>query len=127
MAYEIKDKGNILKYATPGSYVCMAATITNTGLSADGDGKKIVLAGTALEVDVGTSIRGAYGTAKKCATGANAEAILFTDVDVTDGSVTGSILIKGIVDGAKLESMPTGTVAALKPFGINVIGAYTEA
>jgi len=124
MAYEVKAHTNILKYNA--GWVAMPVTVTNTGIVADSDGKKIIPAGTPLEASSGT-IRTAGSTAKACATGANAEGLLFNEVDVTAGSVTGSMLIEGTIDGPKLPSMPTGTAAALKPFGIHIIGAYTEA
>jgi len=125
--YEIKDKGNILKYAVPGSYVVMAVTVADTGISANSDGRKIIKAGTALESDSTGTIRADGDSAKKAGTGADVEGLLFTEVDVTDGDVTGAMLIKGVVDGSKLQSMPTGSAAALKTFGVNIIGTYTEA
>lgn len=127
MAYELKAHDNILKYAAPGSYIVMPVTVTDTGISANSDGRKIIPAGTALQSDESGTIRKDGDDAKKCSTGANAEGFLFNEVDVTDGDVTGAMLIEGVVDGAKLQSMPSGTVAALKAFGIHVIGTYTEA
>ena len=127
MAYEIKAHDNILKYAAPGSYVVMPVTVTDTGIVADSDGRKIIQAGTPLESDESGTIRTDGDDAKACGTGAQAEGFLFNEVDVTDGDVTGSMIIEGVVDGAKLPSMPTGTVAALKTLGIAVLGAYTEA
>lgn len=127
MAYEIKAHDNILKYAAPGSYIVMPVTVSNTGVNADSDGRKIIAAGTPLESDGDGTIRNDHDDAKKIAVAANAEGLLFNEVDVTAGDVTGSMLIKGVVDGDKLPTMPTGTAAILKAFGIHIIGDYTEA
>ena len=127
MAYQISAGTNILYSAAPGSYDVFPATITNDGISANADGRKIVPAGTAVESAESGTFRASFDKVKACVTANDAEGILFSDVDVTDGDAVGAVLTRGVVDGSKLESMPTGAGAILKAFGIFIIGTHTEA
>jgi len=127
LAYEFKSAGDVLKYATEGT-IAIPGTLTNTGITADADGRKIVPAGTALESNSSGTIIGTGDAAKACTdyTGADAEAILRTDTDVTDGNETASFLIAGSVAGALCPHFKYGSVAALKANGLNLIGSYTQ-
>lgn len=90
----------------------LPARVTNTGISADSDGKKIIKAGTPL-----------YGNIEKRDTaftvsgseGATPSAIILHDVDVTAGAENATIVLAGVVDLLKLESsVQTALTAAVK-------------
>lgn len=90
----------------------LPARVTNTGISADSNGKKIIKAGTPL-----------YGNIEKRDTaftvsgseGATPSAIILHDVDVTAGAENATIVLAGVVDLLKLESsVQTALTAAVK-------------
>lgn len=92
--------------------VTLPARVTNTGISADSNGKKIIKAGTPL-----------YGNIEKRDTaftvsgseGATPSAIILHDVDVTAGAENATIVLAGVVDLLKLESsVKTALTAAVK-------------
>lgn len=92
--------------------VTLPARVTNTGISVDSDGKKIIKAGTPL-----------YGNIEKRDTaftvsgseGATPSAIILHDVDVTAGAENATIVLAGVVDLLKLESsVQTALTAAVK-------------
>lgn len=92
--------------------VTLPARVTNTGISVDSDGKKIIKAGTPL-----------YGNIEKRDTaftvsgseGATPSAIILHDVDVTAGVENATIVLAGVVDLLKLESsVQTALTAAVK-------------
>lgn len=92
--------------------VTLPARVTNTGISADSNGKKIIKAGTPL-----------YGNIEKRDTaftvsgseGATPSAIILHDVDVTAGAENATIVLAGVVDLLKLESsVQTALTAAVK-------------
>lgn len=92
--------------------VTLPARVTNTGISADSDGKKIIKAGTPL-----------YGNIEKRDTaftvsgseGATPSAIILHDVDVTAGAENATIVLAGVVDLLKLESsVQTALTAVVK-------------
>lgn len=92
--------------------VTLPARVTNTGISADSDEKKIIKAGTPL-----------YGNIEKRDTaftvsgseGATPSAIILHDVDVTAGAENATIVLAGVVDLLKLESsVQTALTAAVK-------------
>ncbi|MBN2980125.1 hypothetical protein [Cohnella algarum] len=105
------DYGNrkqILKF--PDHYVNLAITVSDAGVTAGPDGKKIVPAGTIMG---GGVINDPTVLAVK-SNDANAEGVLFNDVDVTFGPAPGALLIHGFIDRAKLPEAPTAdAVAAL--------------
>lgn len=91
-------------------YIALPAQVTNTGLTEDENGKKILKAGTPLFGDITkrdtafvksttTPARGDGGTASS-----NATAILLHDVDVTNGANNGTIVLAGCIDLLKLDS-----------------------
>ena len=88
--------------------VSVGVIVSNTGITAGEDGKKIVKAGTPL-----TGSLEARGTAfaKASTTGgaSNAVGVLLHDVDVTAGAENGTLLIHGFVDLNKVDT----TTAAL--------------
>ena len=84
--------------------VTLGAQVTNTGVDADSDGRKILRAGTPLAGDITKR-----DTAFTKTNGSTAVAILMHDVDVTDGAENATIILAGCVDLLKLDS----TTAAL--------------
>jgi hypothetical protein len=101
------NKKEILKF--PDHYVNVAVTVSDTGVTTNADGKKIVPAGTIIG---GGFLNGPSKQAVKAATSgdpaaSNAEGVLFNDVDVTYGPAPGTALIHGFVDSSKLPAEPT--------------------
>lgn len=108
----VTDYGNtkeILKY--PDHHVSVTATVDDTGVVANSDGRKVVPAGTILG--------GGFLTdrSKKAVTSTadtKAEGVLRYDADVTHGPAVVAVVIHGFVDLSKLPDEPTvEQVAAL--------------
>ena len=95
------NKKEILKF--PDHYVNLAITISDAGVSANAEGKKIVPAGTILG---GGFLADESAKAVKT-NGAGAEGVLFNDTDVTYGPASGAALIHGFVALDKLPEAPT--------------------
>lgn len=112
MKFTQTDYGNrkeIVKF--PDHYVNMPITVDDTGVTVNADGKKIVPAGTVMGGGVLTD------ATKKAikSNDANAEGVLFYDVDVTYGPAPGALTIHGFIDLSKLPEAPAAeAVTALK-------------
>ena len=79
----------------PDHYVCVAHTFTKDDAAATAvDGRKIIKAGTVYPTN-----------------DASAKGIVFNDIDVTNGDVTGALLIHGFV---KTAALPVAPAAAAK-------------
>lgn len=118
----VKNSIEIKEYGAPQKQILLAdglaftlgAIIKNTGISADGAGKKIIKAGTPLAGDL---LKRQAGFKKATTTPgleeapgtSDATAVLLHDVDVTDGDANGTIVIFGFIDKDKLDT----TVQAL--------------
>ena len=85
--------------AIPDHYVCVAHTFLNNDTAAiTEDGRKVIKAGTIYPKNDATAI-----------------GIVFSDMDVTDGDMTGAILVHGFVKTAALPVEPADTAkTALK-------------
>ena len=83
----------------------LGVRVTNTRLTADDEGKKIIPAGTLMggTTDALTD-RTAELTVITSSTVANAQGVTVDDVDVSDGTKTVSMLKAGVVD---IEKMPS--------------------
>ena len=83
----------------------LGVRVKNTGLTADDEGKKIILAGTLIggTTDALTD-RTAELTVITSSTVANAQGVTVDDVDVTNGTASVSMLKAGVVD---IEKMPS--------------------
>lgn len=107
------NKKGILKF--PDHYVNLAVTVSDVGITANAEGKKIVPAGTIIG---GGFLESESVHAVKATTTedvSNAEGVLFYDVDVTYGPASGAALIHGFVALDKLPVAPTAEEkAALK-------------
>lgn len=80
-------------------YVALGAQVTNTGVDADSNGRKILRAGTPLAGDIEKR-----DTAFTKTNSNTARAILMHDVDVTAGAENATIIIAGCVDLLKIDS-----------------------
>lgn len=88
--------------------VSVGVLVSDSGISAGSDGKKIVKAGTPLTGSL--EARGtAFAKASTTSGVSNAVGILLHDVDVTAGAENGTLLIFGFVDLNKVDT----TTAAL--------------
>lgn len=107
------NKKEILKF--PDHYVALTVTVDDAGITANGEGKKIVPAGTIIGNGILTDIT---KKAKKAVTTtgvSNAEGVLFYDVDVTYGPAPGAMLIHAFIQTGKLPVAPTADeITALK-------------
>lgn len=98
--------------------VSLSCMVANTGLVADSDGKKIVLAGTPLAGSLiarGTAFTVAADTGEAGSEVSDATCVLLHDVDVTSGTKNAQCVIFGFIDKSKLESSVVSkyTTAAL--------------
>ena len=89
--------------------VTLPAQVTNTGISADSDGKKIIKAGTPLygnieKRDTAFVVATQTDATQNAAASNNATAVILHDVDVTAGAENATIVLAGVVDLLKLES-----------------------
>lgn len=107
-----KDYGNtkeILKFVD--HYVGVAITVSDTGITANADGQKIIPAGTI----VGGGFLASDTFVATVVNGATSEGVLLHDVDVTYGPATGTAVIHGFIDLRKLPAAPvTAAVTAMK-------------
>lgn len=88
--------------------VSVGVLVSNTGITAGADGRKIVKAGTPLTGSL--EARGtAFAKASTTEGVSNAVGVLLHDVDVTAGAENGTLLIFGFVDLNKVDT----TTAAL--------------
>lgn len=92
----------ILKF--PDHYVNIAVTVSDEGVTANAEGKKIVPAGTIVGGGfLADNTKQAVTSTEAIA----AEGVLFNDIDVTYGPASGAVLIHGFVDTNKLPTEPT--------------------
>jgi len=78
--------------------VTLPAQVSNSGVDADTDGRKILRAGTPLAGDIEKR-----DTAFTKTNGNTARAILLHDVDVTAGTSNATIILAGCVDLLKID------------------------
>lgn len=83
--------------------VTLPAKVTNTGISANSEGKKILKAGTPIYGDIEKRDT-AFVKATTTEGVSNAVAVVLHDVDVTAGAENATIVLVGCVDLLKLES-----------------------
>lgn len=91
--------------------VTLGAQVTNTGVDADADGKKILKAGTPVAGDI-TKRGTAFVKATTTEGVSNATAVLMHDVDVTAGAENGTIILAGCVDLLKLDAATKALVTS---------------
>jgi len=99
------SNAEILKYAE--HYVGCAVMVSDSGVTADSDGRKIVPAGTL----VGGTASGAVSADNSATT----EGVLLHDTDVTYGNAPGTMIIHGFVDLDKLPAAPSSGAKTALP------------
>lgn len=91
--------------------VSVGVLVSDSGISAGSDGKKIVKAGTPLTGSL--EARGTAFTKASTTSGvSNAVGILLHDVDVTAGAENGTLLIFGFVDLNKVDTTTAALITA---------------
>ena len=89
----------------------LSCVVANTGVEADGNGKKIIKAGTPVSGDL--TERNTPFTVDK--TGANPVGVILHDVDVTDGNANSQVVIFGFIDISKLDDEVVGIITTAAP------------
>ena len=89
--------------------------VTNTGISADAEGRKIIKAGTPVGGD--TSVLKTRNTVlvstNTSSNGAKAQGVLRHDVDVTNGQANATLIVRGEVDSSKCPTIAAEAESAL--------------
>lgn len=88
-------------------YYTLPCQVTNTGLTADSNGKKIIKAGTPVGGDINALLN--RDTAVLIATndatnGPKTQGVVIHDVDVTAGQTTATVAFAGVIDMAKMDA-----------------------
>ena len=100
--------------------------VTNTGVTADANGRKIIKAGT--PVGGATSVLETRNTVlvvtNLASDGAKAQGVLRHDVDVTAGANNGTLIVRGEVDSSKCPTIVAEAKAALTHIIFVNGGAY---
>lgn len=103
-------------------YTAIAVNVSDDGVTAGTDGRKIVPAGTVIGGVLEDPTQAAVAAAGGSSEGAvAAEGVLMHDVDVTDGDALGTMIIRGVIDGTKLPANITAAQKATLPM-IVVVG-----
>lgn len=98
------------KYGTPNvildmkaPYYTLPCLISNTGVSTNNEGRKIIPAGTPVggTTNVLLNRQTVLSTTNSSGAGANTQGILIHDLDVTNGNASGTVAFMGIIDVAK--------------------------
>ena len=100
---------NILRF--PDHYVAVPVKVDATNITANSDWKKIVKAGTIVGGSGGKALADPDTYLVTAQNDANAEGVLFNDVDVTHGSRSGSMIIHGFIEIGKIPTEPTTEAA----------------
>lgn len=90
-------------------FFALSVIISNAGVEADSEGKKVIKAGTPIAGSL-TNRDVPFTVAKDTNSASNAVGILEHDVDVTGGNANGSCIVFGFIDIDKLDA---STVALL--------------
>jgi hypothetical protein len=100
---------DILKF--PDHFVALAIRVSDAGVAANAEGKKIVPAGTIL----GGGFLANESVLAVKTNGVGAEGVLLSDTDVTYGPASGAAVIHGFINSGKLPEAPAAeAVTALK-------------
>lgn len=88
--------------------VSIGCQVTNTGVAAGSDGKKIIKAGTPVGGDTNVLLnrQTALVVTNLAADGAKAQGVLLHDVDVTAGATNATLVIFGYINPNKLDVVP---------------------
>lgn len=91
--------------------VSVGIVVSDSGVTAGSDGKKIVKAGTPLTGSL-TARTTAFTAAATNSGASNAVGVLLHDVDVTGGANNGSLLIFGFVNLDRIDSTTAALITA---------------
>lgn len=105
----VYDTRNTILIGQESFYIALPARVTNTGLTVDSNGKKILKAGTPLSGNIENRDT-AFVKATTSSGASNATAVLLHDVDVTSGANNGTIVLAGCIDLLKLDSNTSSLV-----------------
>jgi hypothetical protein len=95
---------DILRF--PDHYVTVPVMVDDTGVVANADGKKLVLAGTIIGGGTIKVLADPDNVLVTAQNDADAEGVLFNDVDVTHGPAAGAMIIHGFPALDKLPAVP---------------------
>lgn len=93
----------------------IAVQVSNTGVSTNANGRKIIPAGTPVGGTTSAlSTRNAVlSVTNSSSTGANSQGVLWYDVDVTDGNATATLIVGGYIDESKCPTIDASVKTAL--------------
>lgn len=100
--------------------------VSNTGVSADSNGRKIIKAGTPVggTTNVLQTRNAILNVTNSSSTGANSQGVLRHDVDVTDGNANATLIVRGEVDSSKCPTLDSTVITALTHIIFVNGGAY---
>ena len=110
--------GNIKEVLKYNEFVSTPVSVTDSGVSADSNGRKIVKAGTIVGGKTNSTLSTVGGDVVEdkntSVKGVKAEGVLLYDVDVTNGPREGAMVISGFINLAKIPKAPDATVTLPK-------------
>lgn len=120
--YDAPEKDVLLN---PDNAFEIGVQVGDTGVTAV-DGKKIIPAGTPVggTVSVLKTRNTVLTVANSSEAGKNAQGVLRHDVDVTDGTANGTLIVRGEVDSSKCPTIAAEAEAALTHIIFLNGGAY---
>lgn len=100
--------------------------VSNTGVNADSNGRKIIKAGTPVggTTNVLQTRNAILNVTNSSSTGANSQGVLRHDVDVTDGNANATLIVRGEVDSSKCPTLDSTVITALTHIIFVNGGAY---
>ena len=93
----------------------IAVQVSNTGVSNNADGRKVIPAGTPIggTTSALSNRQAVLSVTNSSTNGANAQGILWYDVDVTNGTTTGTMIVGGYIDESKCPTIDASVKTAL--------------
>lgn len=100
--------------------------VSNTGVNADSNGRKIIKAGTPVggTTNVLQTRNTVLTVTNSSSTGANSQGVLRHDVDVTNGNANATLIVRGEVDSSKCPTLDSTVITALTHIIFVNGGAY---
>ena len=93
----------------------IAVQVSNTGVSTNANGRKIIPAGTPVggTTSALSTRNEVLSVTNSSSTGANSQGVLWYDVDVTDGNATATLIVGGYIDESKCPTIDASVKTAL--------------
>lgn len=104
----------------PGQAICLPITATNTGITADSDGKKIIKAGTPIYGSF-ESRNTPFVLETTTTNVSNATAIALHDIDVTGGQANGTAVAMGSINVNAIDTTTAALLTAAVKTALNKI------